>query len=77
MDVFDTIAEMMHVSGLSFRAVENALERSHGYLGSILYKRRIPSTVVLARIADACGYDLLVRRRADDEEIIIDPYDND
>lgn len=77
MDVFDTIRSMMNSSGLSFRKLGDLINRKGGYISSIIFKRQVPSVSVLAMIANACGYDLLVRRRDDSSEIIIDPPTND
>jgi len=75
METIEIVREMMHVSGLSVRKLGTALGKSPQYMKQTLYGGTIPSSKKLAAIADACGYDLLVRNRDDGTEIIIDPPD--
>ena len=72
MNAHDATVEIISESGLGIRQ----LNRAGGNVERIIYHDGTPRTDTLARIADACGYDLLLRRRDDLYEILIDPYDD-
>ena len=59
-------------SGLGIRQ----LNRAGGNVERIIYHDGTPRADTLARIADACGYELRLRRRDDLYEIVIGPYDD-
>lgn len=75
MNVIETIRAMMAQSKMSTRRLSVALNREKSYVSSTLYKGRIPSVRLFARMADICGYDTLVRRREDGTEILLDTDD--
>ena len=53
--------------------VSRAMGRSDGYLSSYIANQNIPSITVMSEIGDCLGYDLLLRRRSDGDEIVIEP----
>ena len=76
MDAREVTLEMLKDSGLSARQAAIAIGKEPGYLSHIIYKGSKPNTVTLAKVADVCGFDLLVRNRANEMEMLIDPYDD-
>ena len=77
MDSRDVLAEMVANSGLSYRQVSLEMDREATYLKTIIYRGRRPRIDTFAKVADVCGYDLLVRRRSDGHEMSIDANDDD
>lgn len=77
MNVRDTIITAIDTSGMSRYAVSKAMGKSPLYIGGLLSRGSVPKTDTMATIMDAAGYDLLVRRRSDGEEFIIDPTDEE
>ncbi len=75
MDAREVTLSMIQDSGMNDRQVSIKLGMSPRYLSNIIYRGSRPNSDTLARVADACGYDLLVRRRIDEMEILIDPYE--
>lgn len=76
MNAHDVVEELVRDTGETHRRVSVRMGYGSTYLKGFIYERRIPRIDTLAKIADACGYDLLLRRRIDDYEIPIDPYDD-
>ena len=72
MNAREAALEVIRDSGMGPRE----LYRQTGNLSGFLYHGSTPRSDVLARIADACGYDLILRRRDDDYEIVIDSVDD-
>lgn len=76
MNAREAFIEVVAESGMSIRAITRKLGRSPGYFTQITKENgSTPRTDTLAKVADACDYDLLLRRRLDGYEIPIDPYD--
>lgn len=75
MNARDAFLQVVADSGLPIREITRQLGRSPGYFTHITKDDgSTPRTDTLARVADVCGYDLLLRRRIDEYEIPIDPY---
>lgn len=72
MNVHELILFMIKSDKRSERKLSLMLSNDATYLRSIIKRHTVPKTDTYARIADVCGYDLLVRRRSDGEEIPID-----
>lgn len=73
MNAREAFIEVVADSGMSIRAITRELGRSPGYFTQILRENgSTPRTDMLARVANVCGYDLLLRRRIDEYEIPID-----
>ena len=75
MNARDAALEIIADSGLSAGTLSRRLEKERSYIKSFIKRPSIPRADTLASIADACGYDLVLRRRIDEYEIPIDPYD--
>ena len=73
MNAHDAVIEMLNDAGMSSRQAAKALGRSPGYLTHITNGTSTPNANTLAAVADVCGYDLVIRRRINDQDIIIDP----
>lgn len=69
MNARDAMLDIVDDSHIGIRE----LQRRVGDLGRVLYRGSTPTTETLARVANECGYDLLLRRRYDGREIPIDP----
>lgn len=69
-NVFLTIVES---SGKKKVEISREIGRNDGFVKNRTNSPTTPATETFALIADACGYDLLVRNRSDGSEIIIDP----
>ena len=68
MDPREAAMTIFKESGISV----NELYRRAGTLTRFMYHGGKPQADTLVKIADACDYDLILRRRADGREIIID-----
>lgn len=75
MNAHELILFMMGDSGRRESELSRSLSNDRTYLRSTIKRKSVPKADTYARIADVCGYDLLVRRRVDGYEIPIDPYD--
>ena len=75
MDAREATRKMMLNSGRSEYSLSIELSPTGGryYLESIWKRGTNPRTDTMAKIADACGYDLLLRNRQDGSEITINP----
>lgn len=71
MKALDAIKTMISNSGVSIRGLGALLDKSEFYINGIIYRGSVPKVDTTARIADACGYDLILRRRDDGDEILI------
>lgn len=69
-DVFITVIER---SGKKKVEIARSIGRNDGFVRNRTNSPTTPTTETFSLIADACGYDLLVRNRSDGSEIIIDP----
>lgn len=76
MNAHELILSMISDSEKSESELSRTISRDRTYLRSIIKRKTIPKANTYAKIADICGYDLLVRRRIDGYEIPIDPYDD-
>lgn len=76
MTIVEVIRAMMAQSGMTNRRLSTTLGREESFIGTTLYKKQKPSVLLFARIADACGYDTLVRRRDDGTELVLGVSDD-
>ena len=75
MNAHEITESMLGETGLPQREISRRAGYYPTYVHDLIRRDITPKADALARIADACGYDLLVRRRIDEYEMIIDPYD--
>ena len=76
MNARDAFVQVVDDSGMTIRGITRELGRSPGYFTHIMKENgSTPRADMLARVADVCGYDLLLRRRVDEYEIPIDADD--
>lgn len=76
MNAHDAIMELLNEYDGSIRSLTNRLGHAPGYLNHITKGNSTPQADTLAKVADVCGYDLILRRRIDDYEIPIDELDD-
>lgn len=76
MNAHDVTIQMIQDSMKTHAELSRELSSNRFYVNSIIQNHTIPRADKLAQIANACGYDLLVRRRIDDRETYINPYDD-
>ena len=60
-------------SGMSKAELSRSMGKNGNYLSVVLNRGSVPQADTFSMIADASGYDMLVRRRDTGEEILIDP----
>lgn len=60
-------------SPISMRVASARMGRSKTFLATTRQRGTAPRIDTMAAIADVYGYDLLLRNRADGDEVIIDP----
>ena len=75
MNANDAALEMISDSGIPMPTLSRTMGRDRTFLITTVGRGNIPRADTLSKIADACGYDLVLRRRIDEYEITIDPYD--
>jgi ribosome-binding protein aMBF1 (putative translation factor) len=68
VDANDAIRMMIETSGKSGRQVAREIGRSESFISSSLAQDVCPRTDTLARIARACGYELVVVPRHNTDE---------
>lgn len=75
MDSCEAMREIVGRSGMSYRAVSEAMGHYPTWLSSTLHKDVSSKADTLARLCDVCGYSLAAMPRADVPEgaIVIDP----
>lgn len=73
MEPLQALARAIATSGLSKYAVSKRLGKTQAYIGAMFSRGSVPKTDTYATIADVCGYDLLLRKRDDSSEILVDP----
>ena len=69
----NVIPTIVSSSGKSMQSISLAIGRTRTYINSTIQNRSISHVDTVAAVADVCGYDLLLRKRDDGTEIIIDP----
>ena len=74
MNAHDATMEVIGEYDGSMRSLTTKLGLSPGSL-SIIKRGGVPKVDTLAKVADVCGYDLILRRRIDEYEIPIDELD--
>lgn len=72
MKTMDAINEMLAQSGKSANSVSVAMGKHRNYIASSIYKDVSPQSDNLARIAEICGFELVLKG-PDGAEIKIDP----
>lgn len=65
VELYDLVRYLVEKSGKSASRVSREIGRTSGYIGSIVHRGTIPSAGVLADIAAACGYKLVLVGEAD------------
>lgn len=69
------LPSMVERSGMKKRAISRAIGKHENYLAVTLQKNSIPQIDTMAALANAMGYELVLRGHG--EEIIIDPPSQD
>ena len=77
MRAMDAFIEIVDSAGVSKSDIGRKLGRGDRYLRNTMSRGSLPRVDNFSMIADACGYDLLLRKRSDNSEILIDPPEND
>lgn len=77
MEPKDVLPELVGGSGKSMMSLSLALGRSRNYITQLIQQGSISQVDTVADVADVCGYDLVLRRRSDGEEMLIDPPSKD
>lgn len=72
MSSLEAIRAMLERSGLTAYRVAVRLGRHSSYLSTMLRRGSVPSADLLAKIASACGYSLLLVPRGGGESIELD-----
>lgn len=72
MQTNDAVREIIGNAGMSAYSASLALGKAHSYMTSLLKRKGGIGAPVLATIADACGYDLMLVPRDGGEPIVID-----
>lgn len=70
MKIYEAIDRMLETSGETKAGVSGALGKHRNYLSSTIYQKAVPKTDTMAEIANAMGYELVLRGHG--EEIVID-----
>lgn len=73
MDSRDVLPALVKGSGQSMSSISTKMGRSRNFIVVTIQKNSTPYLDTVSEVADVCGYDLLLRRRDDGTEIIIDP----
>ena len=66
VDVPGLVREMVNSSGKSAAQVSREIQRSDGFLASMLHRGSMPSVDLFADIAAACGYSVIIRSERDE-----------
>lgn len=61
MNSKDAVLKMCEISGKSQRAVSLEIGKAGTFLGTTLYKGSVPRVDTMAKIAEACGFELVLR----------------
>lgn len=69
----DALTLIVNNSGMSMRALSFSIGRSENFVFQTIKNKSVQKVDTMALIADAAGYDLLLRNRKTGSEIIIDP----
>lgn len=73
MQALKALNTVVSQSGVSKTELARKLGRGVNYISNYSVKGNIPRIDTFAAIADVSGFDLIVRRRSNGREIIIDP----
>ena len=76
MNAHDATLEVIDEFDGSLRMLTNSMGAAPNSLNNVLRRNSTPRTDTLVKIADVCGYDLVLRRRVDGYEILIDETDD-
>lgn len=77
MQPLESLAEVVRLSGLSMQTISAKMNRSRSFVSMTIRNGGMPKVDTLASVAGICGYDLLLRKRDDGTEIVIDPPQQD
>ena len=77
MQVHDAIEKMKSHANLSWAQLANVIHLSRAALMSAQSSKNDPRTARLCAIANACGYDVVLKARDDSDSITIDSPTND
>lgn len=58
IDLRELVRYLVSNSGKSASRISNEIGRGHGFIGSLIHQRSIPTAALLADIAQQCGYAL-------------------
>ena len=61
MNTRDAIAKMCEISGKSQRSVSSEIGKAPTFISSTLNKGSVPRIDTMAKIAEACGFELVLR----------------
>ena len=73
MDVRKALRTVISNGGMPKATLSVSMGKAYTFINTTISRGSIPKTDTFAQIADACGYDLLLRQRSTNDEIIIDP----
>lgn len=79
MRVSDVLSEITDTRKITMQAASLSLGRHRNYVVSAT-RAESPQLATVVSIADAYGYDVVIRKRSDGREILVDPperSDND
>lgn len=71
MNALDAIRRMCDESGVGPTQVSQAIGRARTFLSATLSRGNIPRVDTMAKVAQACGYRLILE--SDTDRIVIDP----
>jgi len=72
-DPLTALLRAVNACGLAKTDISRKMGREQSYIATIFAKSAIPRTSTYSEILDACGFDLIVRRRDDGSEIRVTP----
>lgn len=75
MKADQVLPNIVEKSGMKKRAISRAIGKHENYLAVTLQKKSVPQIDTMAAIANAMGYELVLRKPG--EEIVIDPPGQD
>lgn len=82
-NVLRSVRRMLDNADVSASEVSRRIGRTSGYMGSMIYNGTVPRTDLFVSIANACGYDVIVRGHGEEWSltptpgtIVLDPSDD-
>lgn len=71
MNAKEATAKMVDATGRSMREISAELGKHGNYIADFIRKSNSPRVDTFSRIADVCGYDLILLPRNQDAEFIV------